>query len=334
MDDMDGGGLPRRALGPLETSALGIGGWGLTGAYGAVEVGDAHALLASALEHGISLVDTADAYGPRTNEELVGRAVRPFRDDVVVATKFGLMNLDDPARAPDGRPDYVRNACDASLRRLGVDHIDLYLQHRLDPEVPVEETVGAMGDLVRSGKVRHLGLCEVSRETVERAHATHPIAVVQSELSIWSPGPRERLIPRLDELGIGFMAYSPLGRGFLTGTVRSADVLSEGDWRRGNPRFAPGSLDRNLTLVDDLRAIATAAGLTPAQLALAWTLRQGDGVVAVFGTRRRDRVAENVAAASHPVSGSTVARIEAAIARHAVVGERYSADRMVTVEDP
>jgi aryl-alcohol dehydrogenase-like predicted oxidoreductase len=287
-----------RTLGPnLTTSALGLGCMGMTFAYAGAEDQRSLAAIDRALERGITLIDTADIYGPETNERLVGRALRGRRDGVVLATKFGGRSLEVEGRSPDGRPEYVPRACDASLARLGVDVIDLYYLHRVDPQVPIEETVGAMAALVTAGKVRHLGLSEASAATIRRAHAVHPIAAVQTEYSLWTRDLEAEILPTLRELGIGLVAYSPLGRGFLTGTIRSAEDLGENDWRRTNPRFQGDNLTRNLQLVDRVRALADRRGVTPGQLALAWVLAQGEDVVPIPGTTRPERVDENADAA-------------------------------------
>jgi aryl-alcohol dehydrogenase-like predicted oxidoreductase len=318
--------MQRRRLGGggLEVGALGLGCMGMSEFYGDADEAESIATLHRALELGIDLLDTSDAYGPFTNEALVGRAVRDRRDRVVIATKFGIVRGEDPrARAVCGRPDYVRQACDASLRRLGLDTIDLYFQHRVDPDVPVEETVGAMAELVRAGKVRYLGLSEAGPRTLRRAAGVHPIAALQSEYSLWSRDPEEAVLATCRELGIGFVAYSPLGRGFLTGTIRRFEDLAEDDWRRLSPRFRGPNFERNLELVERVRGLARERGCTPAQLALAWVLAQGDDVVPIPGTRRRRTLEENVAALDLTLSAGDLAAIEAVAPRGVAAGERY-----------
>ena len=343
--------MERRLLGGqgLDVSALGLGCMGMSFAYGSVEEPQGIATIHRALELGVTFVDTADIYGPETNERLVGQALRGRRDDVQLATKFGAYSLEDagrgpdastasrpesaaPAAGPDGRPEYVHRAVDRSLRRLGVDHIDLYYQHRVDRAVPIEETVGAMAELVRLGKVRFLGLSEASPDTIRRAHAVHPISAVQSEYSLWTRDMEAEVIPTLRELGIGFVSYSPLGRGFLTGQITSPDDLAEDDWRRSNPRFQGENFARNLELVDRVRDLAEGKGVTPAQLALAWVLSRGDDVVPIPGTTKPHRVEENVAALDVELTDEDLDRLDEAAPVGGAAGDRYAADMMRLVD--
>jgi aryl-alcohol dehydrogenase-like predicted oxidoreductase len=309
----------------LSVAPLGLGCMGMSEFYGTSDEAEAVRTIERAVELGVTLFDTADMYGPFTNEKLVGRALAPHRERVVLATKFGnVRDADDPSRRwVDGSPEYVRQACDASLQRLGVDHVDLYYQHRVDKSVPIEETVGAMAELVEAGKVRRLGLSEASPETIRRAHAVHPITALQTEYSLWTRHVEDEILPTLRELRIGLVPYSPLGRGFLTGTITSPDELDEGDFRRVNPRFQGDALAHNLALVDAVRAVADDKGVTPAQLALAWVLAQGDDVVPIPGTRRVSRLEENLGAATVDLSADDLARIEQAMPADAVRGERY-----------
>ena len=307
----------------LTVSTLGLGCMGMSEFYGTTDESEAVRTIHRALDLGVSLLDTADMYGPFTNERLVGGAVAGRRDEVVLATKFGnVRDPDDPrARRIDGSPAYVRSACDASLQRLGVDHIDLYYQHRVDRSVPIEETVGAMGELVAAGKVRHLGLSEASADTIRRAAATHPITALQTEYSLWTRDLETEILPTLRELGIGLVPYSPLGRGFLTGTITSTDDLDPDDFRRRNPRFAGEALQANLAIVQAVRTVADAKGATPGQVALAWVLAQGDDVVPIPGTKRVHYLEENVAAAAVELTADDLARLDEAVP--APVGERY-----------
>src|SRR5690606_3839321 len=310
------------ANGP-EVGAIGLGCMGMSDFYGPAEDARSIDVIHRALDLGVTLLDTADMYGVGANERLVGRAIADRRDRAVVATKFGNV------RAPDGtylgisgRPEYVREAYDASLKRLGVDTIDLYYQHRVDPDTPIEETVGAMAELVQQGKVRWLGLSEAAPETIRRAHAVHPISALQTEYSLWTREPEEELLALCDELGIAFVAYSPLGRGFLTGAIRSRDELDPSDWRQRFPRLSPENLAANLTLADRVRELAAEKGCTPAQLALAWLLTN-DGVIPIPGTRRIERLEENAAAVDIVLSEEERARIEATIPLGAAAGTRY-----------
>ncbi|HEY1368103.1 MAG TPA: aldo/keto reductase [Gaiellaceae bacterium] len=319
--------MKRRTLGAqgLEVSAIGLGCMGMSEFYGSTDEGEAIATIHRALELGVDFLDTADMYGPFTNEKLVGRAIAGRRDEVVLATKFGNVRGAGGERLGiRGDADYVRQACDASLERLGVEHIDLYYQHRVDRQVPIEETVGAMAGLVAAGKVRHIGLSEAAPETVRRAHAVHPIAALQTEYSLWTRDPEDEVLPTVRELGIGFVAYSPLGRGFLSGAIRSPDDLEDDDFRKNNPRFTGDNFRRNLDLVDQVRALAEEKGVTPAQLALAWVLSRGDDVVPIPGTKRRSYLEENAGADGVQLTRDDLERLEAAFPKGATAGERYA----------
>jgi aryl-alcohol dehydrogenase-like predicted oxidoreductase len=311
--------------GDLQVSALGLGCMGMSEFYGTAEEEDALATIDRALELGITFFDTADMYGPFTNEQLVGRALAGRRDEVVLATKFGNVRDENGERLGiRGDAAYVRSACEASLERLGVDHIDLYYQHRVDTSTPIEETVGAMKELVEAGKVRHLGLSEASAETIRRAHAVHPITALQSEWSLWTRDPEDEVLPTVRELGIGFVAYSPLGRGFLSGRIRSTDDLAEDDFRKFHPRFQGDNFQRNLDLVAKVDEIAAAKGATPGQLALAWVLAQGHDVVPIPGTTRAAHLEENVGALRVELTQGDLAELEAAFPKGATAGERYA----------
>jgi aryl-alcohol dehydrogenase-like predicted oxidoreductase len=315
--------MKKRKLGRqgLEVSELGLGCMGMSQFYGPRDDRESAATLERAVEQGINFFDTADVYGVGHNEELVGRVLKKYRDRVFIATKFANQVLPDGKRAINGRPEYVRSACEASLRRLGVDHIDLYYQHRVDKNVPIEETVGAMAELVRNGKVRYLGLSEAGANTIRRAHATHPITALQSEYSLWTRDYEDEVIPTLRELGIGFVPFSPLGRGFLSGNLRE---LSDDDMRRRlSPRFAAENMQRNLKVVDRLKEIAAEKGVTPSQLALAWVLAQGEDMVPIPGTKRRTYLEENVAAANVQLSKRDLARIEEVAPKGFAAGGRY-----------
>jgi len=293
--------------------------------YGQPDEVEAIHTINRALELGVNFLDTADVYGPFTNEKLVGRAIAGHREDVVLATKFGLVRSDEPGyRGVDGSPAHVRRACQASLERLGVEYIDLYYLHRVDPKTPIEETVGAMADLVDEGKVRYLGLSEAAPKTIRRAHAVHPISALQSEYSLWTRDPEGEILSTVRELGIGFVAFSPLGRGFFTGTIRSPDEFDADDFRRSLPRFQADNFPRNQELVERVRAIAVEKRVTPGQLALAWLLRQGDDIVPIPGTKRREYLEENVRAVEVDLTQSDLERIDAAIPKGAAAGARYA----------
>jgi len=310
----------------LEVSAQGLGCMGMSYAYGAGDEASGLRTIRRALELGVTFLDTAEVYGPYTNELLVGRAIAGRRDQVEIATKFGFsFDPDNPygPRGVDGSPLNVKRACEGSLERLGTDYIDLYYQHRVDPTVPIEETVGAMAELVKAGKVRYIGLSEASPEVIRRAHATHPLTAVQSEYSMWTRDPEAEVLASLRELGIGLVAYSPLGRGFLTGQIRSMDDLPEEDWRRNNPRFQEEALRQNVALADRVRELAVERGVTPAQLALAWVHAKGEDIVPIPGTKRPGRLEENVAALDVQLSDGDVATLDEAIPAGAAVGTRY-----------
>jgi aryl-alcohol dehydrogenase-like predicted oxidoreductase len=320
--------METRTLGDdgLVVSAEGLGCMGMSEFYGTADEAESIATVHRALELGVTLLDTSDLYGAGANERLVGSAISDRRDQVVLATKFGIVRDEDTTgrRGVNGRPEYVVKACDASLGRLGVDHIDLYYQHRVDPDVPIEETVGAMASLIDAGKVRYLGLSEAAPETIRRAHAVHPIAALQSEYSLWTRDPEDELLPTLRELQIGLVAYSPLGRGFLTGRFKSPDDFPEGDFRRSNPRFQGENFRRNLELVDRVEEIATEHDCTPGQLALAWVLRQGEDIVPIPGTKRRQYLEENVGAVEIDLSEDDLHRIDEAAPIGATAGDRYA----------
>ena len=327
--------MDRRNLGSegLVVSALGLGCMGMSEFYGTGDEEESIATIHRAIELGVTFLDTADMYGPFTNERLVGKAIADRRDGVELATKFGNERRDDGSWVGiNGRPEYVRRACDASLERLGVDTIDLYYQHRVDPEVPIEETVGAMKELVEAGKVRYLGLSEAGPETIRRAHAVHPISALQSEYSLFTRDVEDEILPTLRELGIGFVAYSPLGRGFLTGAWNSMDDLPEDDTRSGRfPRFSEENFRQNLELAERVREIAAEKDATPGQLALAWLLARGDDIVPIPGTKRRKYLEENAGAADVELTDEDLGRIEEAIPRGSAAGERYTEQQMRNV---
>ena len=319
--------MERRKLGSqgFDVSQIGLGCMGMSEFYGRTDEREAIATIQRALDLGVTFLDTADVYGPFTNEKLVGRAIAGRRSDVELATKFGNVRAENGERLGiRGDGEYVRQACDASLDRLGVDHIDLYYQHRVDPNTPIEETVGAMAELVEAGKVRQLGLSEAAPETIRRAHAVHPITTLQTEYSLWSRDPEDEVLPTVRELGIGFVAYSPLGRGFLSGRIRSADDLDPDDFRRDHPRFRGENFERNLELVARVDEIAEEKGVTSAQLALAWVLHQGDDIVPIPGTKHVRYLEENVAAVDVELTADDLARIEEAFPKGATAGERYA----------
>ncbi len=323
--------MEQRKLGSqgLTVSAQGLGCMGMSDFYGTRDEAESIATIHRALDMGVTFLDTSDMYGPFTNEELVGKAIKGRRNNVVVATKFGIMRSQPvkggwaPITGISGRPEYARSACDASLKRLRVDHIDLYYQHRVDSEVPIEETVGAMSDLVSAGKVCYIGLSEASAQTIRRAHVIHPVTALQSEYSIWSRDPEDEVLPTLRELGIGFVAYSPLGRGFLTGQIKSPDDFAADDYRRNSPRFQGENFTKNLELVEQITAIAMRKGITPGQLALAWVLAQGDDIVPIPGTKRRKYLDENISAGKVTISEDEMSEIAEALPKGAAAGGRY-----------
>jgi aryl-alcohol dehydrogenase-like predicted oxidoreductase len=326
--------LKKRHLGTqgLEVSELGLGCMGMSQSYGVPDDTESMATLHRALELGVTLFDTAEAYGPFTNEELLGRALKGRRDRAIIATKFGFRLEGSKLAGVDSRPEHVKEVAEASLRRLGTDHIDLYYQHRVDPSVPIEDVVGAMADLVHQGKVRFLGLSEAGEQTIRRAHAVHPVSALQSEYSLWERNLEREIIPVLRELGIGLVAFSPLGRGFLTGTAKRAEEYPEGDYRRGDPRFQGEHFDANMRAATVVRELAEVKGSTPGQVALAWLLHRGNDIVPIPGTKRRRYLEENVAAADLVLTEAEIERLDAALPSEVVAGPRYNEHMMTFID--
>lgn len=318
------GPLPRRNLGALDVSAIGLGCMSMSGTYGAVDAAEADRTLRRALDLGVTFFDTANVYGLGENERLVGRVLADVRDQIQISTKFGFV-LSEKGMSVDGHPSRVAERCDESLERLGVDYIDVYFLHRLDPEVPIEDTVGAMARLVEAGKVRHLGLCEVAAKTLRRAHAVHPIAAVQSEYSLWTRDPEPHVLPACKELGVGFVPFSPVGRAILTGTIAAGSAFAQGqDLRSGMPRFDQANLDTNLAMVDELKGLAASLDITPAQISLAWLLSRGESVVPIPGTKRVSYLEENAASAHLALDAATTARLDEIFDPSRVTGARYA----------
>lgn len=320
-----------RTLGQgLEVSAIGLGAMGMSMSYGPNpgDRTDMIGVLRYAVEHGVTFIDTAEVYGPYTNEELVGEAIAPIRDEVIVATKFGWNIVDGQIRGTDSRPDQIRSVADASLRRLGIEAIDLFYQHRVDPNVPIEEVAGAVGELVAAGKVKHFGLSEPGADTIRRAHVTYPVTAVQSEYSLWTRDPEPHVLPTCAELGIGFVPFSPLGKGYFTGAIGPGRTFGPGEVRAGIPRFGAESLAANQALLDQVTALAAARGVTPAQIALAWLLAQAPFIAPIPGTRRRERIDENAGATQIGLSADDIADLNTLAERVGVVGERYGEEGM------
>ncbi len=320
------------SIGELNVSRIGLGTMAMSGYYLDPDSSDAESTrtIQRALDLGVTHIDTAEIYGPYANEELVGRAIKGRRDEVVLATKFGFVShAGDGPGALDSSPANIRTAVEGSLKRLGTDHIDLYYQHRVDPNTPIENTVGTLAELVAEGKVRHVGLSEAGAETIRRAHAVHPIAALQTEYSLWTRDPEAELLPLLRELGIGFVPYSPLGHGFLTGSIRSPEQLADDDWRKTNPRFTGENFERNLRIVDEVQAVASEAGATPAQVALAWLLAQGDDIAPIPGTKRVSRVEENTAADQLELSAEQIERLNNLTP---AAGQRHDEAQMATID--
>ena len=324
--------MKKRKLRDLEVSEMGLGCMGMSAFYGPTDEAESLATIDRALELGCTFLDTADMYGPFTNEQLVGRALRGKRDKVVLATKFGIQMGPDPTtRRINGKPEYVQQACDASLKRLGVDHIDLYYQHRVDPDTPIEDTIGAMAELVKAGKVRHLGMSEAGADTLRRACKVHPITALQSEYSLWTRDPEDGVLAACRELGIGFVAYSPLGRGFLANRFKSPAEIPDNDFRKHNPRFQGENFEKNMGLVRHVETLAKQRGVTAGQIALAWVLSRGNDVVPIPGTKRRSYLEENIAATSITLTPAELARIEEIAPKGVAAGTRYPAATMTSV---
>ena len=326
--------LKKRKLGTqgLEVSALGLGCMGMSQAYGVPDDAESIATIHRAIELGLNFFDTAEVYGPFKNEELLGQALKGCRDRVVIATKFGFRIEDGKIAGRNSRPEHIREVVEASLRRLGTDHIDLLYQHRVDPEVPIEDVVGTVADLIQQGKVRYIGLSEAGAKTISRAHKVHPISALQSEYSLWERNLESEIIPTLRELGIGLVPFSPLGRGFLTGTAKRGDQYPEGDYRRGDPRFQPGNFEANVNAASVVTEIAKGKNATPSQIALAWLLNKGDDVVPIPGTKRRKYLEENIAAADISLSAGEMQRLDAALPPESVAGPRYGEPMMSYID--